>query len=102
MSQIPEISKNTPPFGPILLALSTAESFMSGFEDDELQEGMEEMLTEVRAAMEMTSKAFYSHVALTKALSDALAFIGYEAHVPEIKLAAYRALGIPDEPQDIA
>lgn len=31
-------------------ALATAEGFMSGFEDDEMQEGMDEMLEEVRDA----------------------------------------------------
>ncbi len=35
----------------ILSALQTAEGFMAGFEDDETQEGMDEMLTEVRDAI---------------------------------------------------
>lgn len=35
-----------------LHALKKAESFISGFEDDEMQEGIDEMLTSIRAAIE--------------------------------------------------
>ncbi len=35
-------------------ALDTAESFMSGFEDDDMQEGINDMLSQVRAAQGVT------------------------------------------------
>lgn len=35
----------------LLAALDKAESFIAGFEGDELQEGIDEMLSEIRAAI---------------------------------------------------
>lgn len=40
----------------ILAALETAESFMCGFEDDEMQEGMPEMLKQIRDAIAALEK----------------------------------------------
>lgn len=37
----------------LLAALEVAEGFISGFEDDDLQEGIESMLATIRAAIEM-------------------------------------------------
>ena len=41
----------------LLATLKAAESFISGFEDDPLQEGIPEMLVDLRAAIERTEPA---------------------------------------------
>lgn len=41
-------------------ALQTAESFMSGFEDDETQDGMDDMLAEIRGAISIIDETVKS------------------------------------------
>lgn len=48
-----EAARAADPQPTVLAALKQAEEFMRGFEDDELQEGINERLATVRAAIEL-------------------------------------------------
>jgi len=85
----------------IISALTAAESFISGFEDDELQEGIPELLASIRAAMALESAA----PALLDAAATALPYVenaekdsaykagAVKANVRKIRRAIERAEG---------